>query len=271
MRGGLPTDSVNVVTSQVPPNDTVVEPIPERTARTRGHQSGEVAAARRYSAEARSPHLSVMTMRNPNIVLRRTFFGCLAALGATLTGVAALPSVAGAQGPTHPADAWLDELTGQHKNIYDCTSVENGPNGWAFARNFLTANTGPIYQLKESDLNIIVCLRHLATVFSFNDAMWTKYKLGESQLVNESGVAAVRNAHASTATELAKRGVIVAVCGMATGRIARQTASRDGLNAADVEADLRANLVTPTARVVAAGVIVTNRAQEKGFTYNYVG
>jgi len=44
-----------------------------------------------------------------------------------------------------------------------------------------------------------------------------------------------------------------------------------GLNAADVEADLRANLVTPTARVVAAGVIVTNRAQEKGFTYTYVG
>jgi intracellular sulfur oxidation DsrE/DsrF family protein len=29
--------------------------------------------------------------------------------------------------------------------------------------------------------------------------------------------------------------------------------------------------VTPTARVVAAGVIVTNRAQEKGFTYTYVG
>lgn len=44
-----------------------------------------------------------------------------------------------------------------------------------------------------------------------------------------------------------------------------------GMTAADVEADLRANLVTPTARVVAAGVIVTNRAQEKGFAYTYVG
>jgi intracellular sulfur oxidation DsrE/DsrF family protein len=207
-------------------------------------------------------------------VVRRTFLGRLAALSAAVTGVAALPSVSGAQAsraPRHPADAWLDDLTGQHKNIYDCTTVENGPTGWTFARNFLAANTGPIYQLKDSDLNVIVCVRHLATVFGFNDAMWAKYKLGESQQANEGGVPAVRNAHTATANELAKRGVIVAVCGMATGRIARQVAGSAGLNAADVEADLRANLVTATARVVAAGVIVTNRAQEKGFTYSYVG
>jgi intracellular sulfur oxidation DsrE/DsrF family protein len=208
------------------------------------------------------------------VIERRSFLSRLATLGAGLTGVAALPSRSDGQssrGPTHPADAWLDELTGQHKNIYDCTTVENGPTGWAFARNFLIANTGPIYQLKDSDVNAIVCLRHLATVFSFNDDMWARYKLGDSQKVLENGVAAVRNAHVATANELAKRGVIVAVCGMATGRIARQVAMRDGTNFADVETDLRANLVTPTARVVAAGVIVTNRAQEKGFAYTFVG
>ena len=126
--------------------------------------------------------------------------------GSALAGVAALPSTSAAQssaprgkGPTHPADAWLDDLTGQHKNIYDCTTVENGPTGWTFARNFLTANTGPIYQLKDADINVIVCVRHLATAFGFNDAMWAKYKLGESQKVNEGGVPAVRNPHANTA------------------------------------------------------------------------
>jgi intracellular sulfur oxidation DsrE/DsrF family protein len=210
-------------------------------------------------------------MKNP--VVRRSFLARLAAAGTALAGVAALPSTSAAQsrGPTHPADAWLDDLKGQHKNIFDCTSVENGPSGWTFARNFLTANTGPVYQLKDADLNVIVCVRHLASVFGFNDAMWTKYKLGESQKVNEGGVPALTNPHASTAMDLAKRGVIVAVCGMATTRIARTVASAAGLSAADIEADLRANLVTPTARVVAAGVIVTNRAQEKGFTYTYVG
>lgn len=195
-------------------------------------------------------------------------------MGTALAGAVALPSTSGGQSSrsaTHPADAWLDDLKGQHKNIYDCTSVENGPNGWSFARNFLTANTGPIYQLKDADVNAIVCVRHLATVYGFNDAMWAKYKLGESQKVMDNGVPATKNPQVSTATGLAQRGVIVAICGMATGRIARTVAGEAGLTAADVEADLRANLVTATARVVAAGVIVTNRAQEKGFTYTYVG
>ncbi|HMA23521.1 MAG TPA: hypothetical protein VKP00_05995 [Gemmatimonadaceae bacterium] len=207
-------------------------------------------------------------------VVRRSFLARLATAGSALAAIVALPSTSAAQssrGPTHPADAWLDDLKGQHKNIFDCTSIETGPTGWTFARNFLTANTGPIYQLKDADVNAIVCVRHLASVFGFNDAMWTKYKLGESQKVNEGGVPAVKNPHVNTANDLAKRGVIVAICGMATTRIARTVAADAGLNAADVEADLRANLVTPTARVVAAGVIVTNRAQEKGFTYTYVG
>jgi intracellular sulfur oxidation DsrE/DsrF family protein len=215
-------------------------------------------------------------MKSPthDAVVRRSFVARLATAGSALAAAVALPSKSAAQssrGPTHPADAWLDDLKGQHKNIFDCTSIETGPTGWTFARNFLTANTGPIYQLKDADVNAIVCVRHLASVFGFNDAVWTKYKLGDSQKVNEGGVPAVKNPQSNTANDLARRGVIVAVCGMATTRIARTVAADTGLNAADIEADLRANLVTPTARVVAAGVIVTNRAQEKGFTYTYVG
>ena len=219
-----------------------------------------------------------MSAPTQTTLVRRSFLGRFAAAASGLASLVALPSRTAAQssatpsrGATHPADAWLDDLKGQHKNIYDCTSIENGAFGWTFARNFLTANTGPIYQLKDSDLNAIVCVRHSATVFGFNDEMWAKYKLGESQKVSEAGVPALKNPNANVANDLAKRGVIVAICGLSTGRIARTVASSAGLSAADVEADLRANLVTPTARVVAAGVVVTNRAQEKGFTYTYVG
>ena len=215
-------------------------------------------------------------MRTPNsdAVIRRSFLARLAGVGTAIAGIVALPSTSVAQpagAPTHPADAWLDDLKGQHKMIFDCTSVENGGAGWTFARNFLSANTGPIYQLKDSDINAIVCVRHSSSVFGFNDAMWSKYKLGESQKVTDGGAPATKNPHAKVATDLAARGVIVAVCGMATTRIARTVAGDAGMSAADVEADLKANLVTPTARVVAAGVIVTNRAQERGFSYTYVG
>jgi len=216
-----------------------------------------------------------MSTTPQDAVVRRSFLARLAAVGTAVAGVVALPSTSAAEpsrAPTHPADAWLDDFKGQHKNIYDCTSVENGPMGWTFARNFLTANTGPIYQLKDADINAIVSVRHSASVYGFNDAMWAKYKLGESQKVNDSsGAPAVKNPQVNVANDLAKRGVIVAVCGLAVARISRTVASDAGATAADVEADLRANLVTPTARVVAAGVIVTNRAQEKGFAYTYVG
>jgi len=213
-----------------------------------------------------------MSTSTQGFVVRRSFLTRLAALA----GVVALPSRSAAQasesrGPTHPADAWLDDLKGQHKNIFDSVTIETGPSGWTFARNFLTANTGPVYQLKDSDVNAIVCVRHFATVFGFNDTVWAKYKLGESQKVNEAGAPATKNPQSNVANDLAKRGVIVAVCGLGTSRIARTVAAETGLSAAEVEADLRANLITPTARLVAAGVIVTNRAQEKGFTYTYVG
>jgi intracellular sulfur oxidation DsrE/DsrF family protein len=216
----------------------------------------------------------LMSLSFPEPVRRRSFLTRLAAASTAFAGALAIPRAADAQPSppqTHPADAWLDELKGQHKNIYDCLSIENGPTGWSFARNFLTANTGPIYQLTDADLNVIVCVRHFASVYGFNDAMWAKYKLGESQKVSDGGVPAVKNPQTNTANALAKRGVIVAICGLATGRIARAVAADAGMTAADVEADLRANLVTPTARVVAAGVVVTNRAQEKGFAYTYVG
>ena len=65
--------------------------------------------------------------------------------------------------------------------------------------------------------------------------------------------------------------MIVAICGLSTARIARTVATEGGFTVADVEAEFKANLVTPTARVVAAGVIVTNRAQESGFAYAYSG
>jgi intracellular sulfur oxidation DsrE/DsrF family protein len=215
-----------------------------------------------------------MRTNTSDAVVRRSFLARLAGVGTALAGIVALPSTSIAQSqsaPTHPADAWLDDLKGQHKSIFDCTSVENGGMGWTFARNFLTANTGPIYGLKDADIDAIVCVRHSASVFGFNDAMWAKYKLGESQKVNDGGTPATKNPNANVASDLAKRGVIVAVCGMATTRIARTVAGAAGMSPADVEADLKANLVTSTARVVAAGVIVTNRAQEKGFTYTYVG
>ena len=211
-------------------------------------------------------------------LVRRSFLGRLAAggaaFGAAFGGGAVIPAIAHAESSGHPEDAWLDALKGMHKNIYDCTSAENGGMGWFYANNFFTANTGAAYKMKDSDLSVVVSVRHFSTIFGYNDAMWAKYPLGEMFKVNDEATKAPsrKNPNTQTANDLGKRGVVVAVCGMATAYFANNMlAAKMGLKAADVEAELRANLVCPTARMVVAGVVATNRAQEKGFAYNYVG
>ena len=92
--------------------------------------------------------------------------------------------------------------------------------------------------------------------------LWTKYKLAESQKVLENGAPATKHAFAKAANDLSARGVIVAICGLSTARIARPVATEGGFTAADVEADFKANLVTPTARVVAAASL-TRTARRK--------
>ena len=211
-------------------------------------------------------------------LVRRSFLGRLAAggaaFGAAFAGGAALPALARAEAPGHPEDAWLDAMKGMHKNIYDCTSAEGGGMGWFYANNFVTANTGGVYKMKDSDLSLVVSVRHFSTIFGYSDAMWAKYPFGELFKVNDEATKSpsTKNPNTKTANDLAKRGVVVSVCGMATAYFANNMlAAKTGMKAADIEADLKANLVCPTARIVVAGVVATNRAQEKGFSYTYVG
>ena len=106
---------------------------------------------------------------------------------AVLTGAAAAAAVsltstrAGAQAPgrrfqpaRHSQDEWLDTVPGKHRTFIDCASVNAGGAGILYANNLYVANAKG-YQLKEADVAVVVCLRHFATVFAFNDTIWGKY------------------------------------------------------------------------------------------------
>ena len=213
-------------------------------------------------------------------LVRRSFLGRLtvgaAAFGAALTGGAALPSVARAastgNGDGHPEDAWFDGMKGMHKVIYDCTSAENGHSGWFFAKNFLTANASG-YNMKDTDCAVVVSVRHFATFYAYNDAMWAKYPLAEMGKIDDPATKAraKKNTHSTEAKELAARGVVLSVCGMATQFFAGEIAKQMNLKAEDVNKELAANLVVPQAHMMAAGVVAVSRAQEHKFTYTYVG
>jgi intracellular sulfur oxidation DsrE/DsrF family protein len=215
-------------------------------------------------------------MTSTTQIERRSFLSRLA-LGAAAFGSAfALPASANAESSRrtggHPEDAWLDDMKGMHKIIYDGVTADNGFNGWFYARNFLIANALG-YKMKDSDCSVVVSVRHFSTVYGFNDAMWAKYPLGEMVKLTDPATskAPSKNLHAIDAKELAGRGIQLAVCGLATSFFAGEIAKKSGGTAAEIEKELKANLVVPQAHVVAAGVVVVNRAQEHGFTYTYVG
>jgi len=133
----------------------------------------------------------------------------------------------------------------------------------------------------------LFCLRHDATPFAYNDAMWEKYRIGEvidlaappetsgrggdpPSRVDSTSVKATKNPQTRMISGLAARGVHFGACALATGRYSGMFARKVGAQQADVRADLAANLVA-NCRLVPSGVVFVNRAQEKGFTYLHVG
>jgi hypothetical protein len=210
-----------------------------------------------------------------------------------LTGAAAAaafslaPGSARAQTPArryqparHSQDEWLDAVPGTHRTVIDCASTASAGAGILYANNLYIANAKG-YSLKEPDVAVVVCLRHFATVFAFNDVVWGKYgqALGEAvkftdprtgrapsvNLLDAAGYGMELPNGGITIASVAKRGTQFAVCDMATNMLAGLiAASTKGVQEA-VYTEFVRNLI-PNSHLMAAGVVAVNRAQEYGYT-----
>ena len=219
---------------------------------------------------------------------RREF---LTGLGATVAAVGAASAAVGAQAPAarfqaarHTQDNWMDTLPGRHRMVIDGVTANGAGEAILFANNLFEANkTG--YSIAERDVAIIVCMRHFATPFAFNDAIWAKYGAAMSgpiqfadpktkqapatNLYNAGGYGMTLPNLGNTIDSLIKRGAHFAVCDMATHFFATQLAGAGG-NADAVYKELTASTI-PNSHFVAAGVVAINRAQERGYTLIYAG
>jgi hypothetical protein len=222
-------------------------------------------------------------MMNRHHRVRRSMLAGLAtALGAfSLRPPSAQAQSANAVTPTrHAQDEWMDTLPGKHRTVIDCALAGTAGTGVFYANNIFTANQNG-YQLADRDVAIIVVLRHEATTFAYNDAIWAKYgtvlgplgkvsdpRTNRPPTVNplesrEFGSAMTNNG--VTASSIASRGAHFAICDMATNRIAGAIATAVKAAAPAVYKELVANLL-PNAHMVAAGVLAVNRAQERGYS-----
>lgn len=208
-----------------------------------------------------------MTKDSPTPSERRSFLTRFNA-GAASIAALAMGGLAMAQVKSAPAgrfeparhdkDDWMDQMPGKHRLVVDTTSVDGFRDGLLFASNFMLANRND-YGLQNQDMAVIVVARHLSTEFGFNDAMWAKYG---ASLAGQ----AKANPNASSLTPLATQGVQFAVCAMATRRLAGTIANAVSGNADAIFAEISANLVN-NGRMVPAGIIAVNRAQERGYTF----
>lgn len=218
----------------------------------------------------------------PSHAARRSFLARLGT-GLTLAGgtFAAGPASAQTQSAAdgrwqaerHSQDAWLDQLPGRHRFVFDTTSPKGLANALLYANNYFLANqTG--YGLKDSDLAVVVVVRHDSTAYAYNDAMWAKYGSALAAILNLTEKQPASNPYfagqGNALAPLTRRGVHLAVCQMATRRFASGLADATGGNPDPVYSELVGNLI-PNCHMVPAGIVAVNRAQERGYSFANAG
>jgi len=171
-------------------------------------------------------------------------------------------------------------VPGKHRLVFDTTTADGIAEAIFFANNFMNVNQAD-YGLQNNDLAVVIIARHECTPFAYNDAMWAKYGMTMTGLTKlddpKSKVAPKVNVYNSgdygnllpnrgvTLDALSKRGVQFAVCSLATRFIAGMIAGAVGGNADTINKELIVNLVS-NSRMVPAGIVAVNRAQERGYS-----
>jgi len=208
---------------------------------------------------------------------RRSFVSVLASL-AGLAAVGSAREAAARQStlPTvaPPLDmAWLDQMKGKHKQLYDFGSAELGedPRALRFCKNFLDTFRD-VYKMEFPDVNTAVGISGSAMPMNCSDRIWAKYKLGErSKIVDPmTKQPAVRNIFLDTPDTGVKamqtRGTVFWQCNLALTNQAAQIANAMQLPPAEVRADIIAGL-NPGVKLMPSHVMALALAQERGFSY----
>jgi hypothetical protein len=192
-----------------------------------------------------------------------------------------------ATGPkSEPQDAWLDRGGRRHRIVFDTISANGLGFGMRFAENFFVANR-EASNIPANDLSVLIIVRHLSTPLIFNDRIWDKYGdflIVRTQIFDPRTKAPPRlnlyNTDLSNYelpnrnvkfTDLSRLGARFAVCAMASKDIAVAVAKNVNGDADAILKEFEANLVSDTALMVPAGILMVNRAQEHGYTFSYCG
>lgn len=182
-----------------------------------------------------------------------------------------------------PQDRWLDELGHRHRQAFDTISSEGVARALTFAHTFYAANHDG-YGIQPDELGVLIIFRAGSTAFGFNDNIWMKYsgplakryKLVDPitksapvvNIYNAADKAALLPTNGLTLAGVGKLGAQFAICSVASRKLAEAVAEETGGNGDAIFEELRANTVQ-YARMVPAGIVAVNRAQEHNYALCY--
>jgi intracellular sulfur oxidation DsrE/DsrF family protein len=223
-------------------------------------------------------------------VARRSFLsrigGGIAALGAWGAGSAVVSAQtqapAAAEGghwqpARHAVDDWLEQLPGKHRLAFDTMTPDRFEDAIQFAGNFYMANKNG-YGLENGELAVVIVMRHRSAPFAYSDAIWAKYggtlakraeftdpKTKDAPKVNYfTPTVPEGSARPRGIASLIKLGVQFAICDLSTHGISSLIARDHGITAEAAYKELSTNLIG-NGRLVPAGIVAVNRAQERGY------
>jgi len=203
-----------------------------------------------------------------DIARRRGFFRFGGAITLGLVGLASKPLYAQAEAADDGPN-WPGALQGRHRQVVDAYEANAG-FPLAFAYTFLVPN---------KSATAVVVLRHGAFPIALGNAMWEKYKIGESSKIidPETKAPAIKNpflrpkpgvllADDFAIDRLLERGVVFGACNMALQVQSKMLAGNAGVTAEEAAKEWAANVI-PGITIIPSGTWGVNRAQEMGCTY----
>ena len=214
---------------------------------------------------------------------RRNTLAVAAVLGAVaLTAVPATRTIEARSREaalTASNDAWLDALKGKHRQLFYFPAAGGGIPLVHILNYYETYNKA--YGVADKDINAIGTFYGGVTFYGLNDAVWTKYRIGEFLETNDpkTGKPALinpwrtepvvlgMNLASASIESLQKRGATFILCNNALTIFSGMLAKARNLPADQVYADLKANIL-PGVTLVPGMVVAIEKAQERGIAYH---
>jgi intracellular sulfur oxidation DsrE/DsrF family protein len=181
--------------------------------------------------------------------------------------------------------SWVDRVRGDHRMVFDSPEILDGL-ALVQSRNWLAA-TAEVYGARDDQMTAVLVIRHIGVPMVLNDAMWEKYDVAKAvaeraettELLKDptSGEPTRRNPFINLKQgdrhvmiygdggldRLIERGVVVLACNLALRNMSGSLARQASRPAADVFAEVKANLVAGVT-VMPNGIFAVGRAQGAG-------